>query len=131
MKGLDKFARLDGRALFDVVDNCSPHIIAYTEYSNFKRSFLPPNLTSHLQPVDVAFGRSFKCHLRRLLVRHILDAIGGQICRNTSERESFSVRKVLTVSMGVRLMSEAWDLVSKSVVLNAWFKKDIIPALLI
>ena len=107
MNGFDKFARLEGKTFIDVVDNCSAHNIAYSECSNFKVSFLPPNLTSHLQPVDAAIGRSFKCHFRRLLVRHILDAIDGQMCRNTSERDPFNIRKVVTVYDGVRLMSEA------------------------
>lgn len=127
MKRFDKFARLEGKTFIELVDNCSPHNITYTEFSNFKCSFLPPNLTSHLQPVDAAVGRSFNCDFRRLLVLHILDAIDGQICRNTLEREPFNIGKVVALYDAVRLMSKAWDLVPESVVLNAWLKTDILP----
>ena len=89
--GFDKFARLEGKSFINVVENCSAHNISYKEFTNFKCSYLPPNLTSHLQPVDAAVGRSFKCHFRRLVVQHTLNSIEAQIYQPPSQRKPFKI----------------------------------------
>ncbi|PXF49455.1 Tigger transposable element-derived protein 4 [Gracilariopsis chorda] len=127
--GFDKFAGLQGETVIDVVENCSSHNIEYQSFANLNCSFLPTNLTSHLQPVDAALGRSFKCHFHHLLVQHILGQIETQLHRVPLERELFNLRKVSTVYDGVRLMARAWDLVPNSLILNSWLATDILPPL--
>ena len=56
MLGFDTFVQLQGRKFIDIVYKCSAHNIDYGGFKIFKYSFLPLNLTSHLQPVDAAVG---------------------------------------------------------------------------
>ena len=104
-----------------VVDNCSAHCI-HDFFSNVKTSFLPPNMTSALQPVDSAIGRSFKAAFRRLLVTNVIEHLKELKKRNAP----FKLSAAVTTYHGVLLMKKAWDLVPKSVVLNSWLKCRIL-----
>ena len=63
---------LQGRVIASMLDNCSAHAVNYDTYSHINAIVVPPNMTSNLQPVDSAIGRSFKCALRRLFFDNIL-----------------------------------------------------------
>lgn len=89
--------------------------------------FLPPNLPSHLQPVDASIGHSVKSHFRRLLVRHILQKIHEEMTKELSQRATFNIRQTVTKYDMVWLMTEAWDLVTDTLILNRWLKSDILP----
>ena len=91
-------------------------------FSNITTSFLPPNMTSVLQPVDAAIGRSVKAAFRRVLVRHVIEHL--KELRRTGS--TFMLQKAVTTYDGVLLMKRAWDMVSKSVVLNGWLTCNIL-----
>jgi len=48
-------------------------------------------MTSVLQPVDAAIGRSFKYAFRRLLVDHILSYVNAEMDKPENERRTFKL----------------------------------------
>lgn len=125
-RGLNKRSLLQNRAGVNVIDNCSAHTISYEEFEALSAIFLPPNMTSVLQPVDASIGRSFKCAFRRLLVEHILAYVEKKMALPLVERKPFKMNEAVSTYDAVRLMKEAWDLVPVSVVLNGWLKTGIL-----
>ena len=61
---------LQGRHILPFVDNCGAH--PDIQLTNIKMLFLPPNMTSRLQPCDAGIIAAFKAHYRKRLMRHIL-----------------------------------------------------------
>src|SRR5256886_11626067 len=43
------------------------------QLTHIEVAFLPPNTTSHLQPLDAGIIASFKSHFKRKYCRHMLD----------------------------------------------------------
>ena len=58
-----------GRDVLLFLDNCSSH--PHLELSNVKLSFLPPNTTSRLQPMDAGIIQTVKLRYRKKLLQHI------------------------------------------------------------
>ena len=124
--GFNKRSRLQHRKIANVLENCSAHVIDYGKYECFVSVKLPPNMTSTLQHVDAAVGRSFKCAFRRLMSQHILAYVEENLQLEPHLRKPFKMNEAITTFDAVKLMKAAWDLVPMSVVLKAWLKTDII-----
>lgn len=58
-----------GRNAVLFIDNCSAHSVATDVLTNVRVVFLPPNLTSHLQPMNAGIIRCVK-HAYHKLVLH-------------------------------------------------------------
>ena len=78
------------------------------KYSNIKIIFLPPNTTSHLQPLDLGIIQNFKVHYRKLLLRFVI----SKIDQTTSDTAS-QIVKSINVLQAIRWVAEAWDSVSQ------------------
>lgn len=117
-RGLDNSARLQNLRVINVLDNCSSHEVDYSPFRNWEAVFLPPNMTSVLQPVDAAIGRSFKCAFRRLLVDHILKFVDTAMRLPEEYRAVFELTAAVSTYDAVVMMKKAWDLVPVRVVLN-------------
>lgn len=117
---LNEIYRREDRKVIHTVDNCSAHVAGTDHLDNIVNLFFPPNMTSVLQPVDAAVGRSFKAKFRRFLLDHVLDYV------KVLNGRAFKVNEAVTIYHGVRLMAKVWDLVPRSVVLNASFKTRIL-----
>lgn len=126
MRGYDKIGELEGRTLVNIVDKCSAHAIDYNVYHNVVSMFLPPNMTSCLQPVDASIGRSFKCAFRRLLVEHILEYVDKLMLLPAEERGTFKIWQAVTTYDAVCMMAKAWNMVPQSVVINGWLQTGIL-----
>lgn len=72
--------RLTNRKILLILDNCAPHVAADLNLTNIKVVFLPPNVTSKLQPLDRGIINSFKVKYRRLILDKIIANIndGGK-----------------------------------------------------
>ena len=80
-----------------------------------KIKFLPPNTTTHLQPMDAAVIANFKHHYKKLAARVQLKMIIND------EPVRISPYKA------VCLCKKAWDAVSAKTIEKCWFKTGLIP----
>ncbi|QRV94802.1 tigger transposable element-derived protein 6 [Ceratobasidium sp. AG-Ba] len=98
-------------------DNASSHSLNGASYSHIEVAYLPPNLTSWLQPMDAGIIRTFKANYRRLLGLHALehDANGVQNPYHVDQLD------------GMRLAQQAWDEVDAKTIQNCWRHTGICP----
>jgi hypothetical protein len=61
------------------MDQCVAHPRDTTALKNIKAIFLPPNCTSHLQPLDTGIIHTFKCQYRKQLIWKVISAIEGEL----------------------------------------------------
>ena len=67
------------------VDQASSHVLQ--DLSNIRIQFLPPNMTSKLQPMDQGVIRSLKCHYRsRLTERYLAGITEGQTTQQLAKK---------------------------------------------
>ncbi|CAA7037302.1 unnamed protein product [Microthlaspi erraticum] len=66
-------SRMHGRRVLFVVDNCPAHPKNIEGLQNVELFFLPPNMTSKIQPCDAGIIRAFKMHYRRRFYRQVLE----------------------------------------------------------
>ena len=97
----------DKRSVLLLIDNCSSHKVT-TELRATRLYFLPPNTTSHLQPLDAGIIQNFKVKYRKLLVRHFIDCIDSQ--------------RTMTVDVkqAIQFISIAWAEVLPNTIANCW-----------
>ncbi|XP_050338691.1 tigger transposable element-derived protein 6-like [Bactrocera neohumeralis] len=83
-----------------LVDNCSAH--PQVHLHNIKPHFLPPNITSVLQPMDQGVINSLKQSYRKQLLMKIMDLL-----------EEANPAKAVSLLDAVNMLSVAWESVSK------------------
>lgn len=71
LKKLNETYRKKKRTIILFIDNCSAHN-EIPNMSNVKVIYLPPNMTSILQPMDQGVIKTFKHYYRQLVVENIL-----------------------------------------------------------
>lgn len=101
------------RKILMFLDNCPAHPKGLS-FSNIELEYLPKNTTSVLQPMDQGIIRSFKCHYRKRLIRHVLLQI--------QESDLIASNVEIDVMQAMRWSLSAWDSVTKTTVFNC-FKK--------
>ena len=110
VRELDKKFESENRKIALIVDNCPAH----PEIEGLKAIdlfFLPPNTTSHLQPMDQGVIRSLKAKYRQKVIRKIIDAIDkGNMIPNISILE------------GMKILTLSWEEVSISTFINCFSK---------
>lgn len=104
---------LQDRKILLLLDNASSHPTD-VELSNVKLCFLPPNTTSHLQPLDSGIIKCFKSHYRKLQLQHIV-----QMMDANSEPD-------LNLKQAVCFIRAAWQNVSPNVIKNCWAHAGLI-----
>ena len=97
-----------------LLDNAPSHMIT-SGLTNVKVHFLPPNTTSHLQPLDAGIIQSFKANYRRFHLQHIIDLIDSD------------KSPALALSDAIRYVKRAWDNVTPTTILHCWQHTEIIP----
>ncbi|XP_064475501.1 tigger transposable element-derived protein 6-like [Ornithodoros turicata] len=71
---LDRKMACSNRKIVLIIDQCSAHP-KQDELQKVKVLFLPPNATSHLQPLDAGIIRNVRHHFKELLMRRLLAKI--------------------------------------------------------
>ena len=72
---LDERMTEEGRRIILFIDNCPSHPNIQKKLINVKLDFVPPNMTSVLQPLDLGIIKSLKMHYRNNLVKQQLNAV--------------------------------------------------------
>lgn len=92
--------KMHGRKFLLVVDNCPAHPKIVEGLQNVELFFLPPNMTSKIQPCDAGIIKAFKMHYRRRLYRMILE--GHELGQSNPEK--------LNVLDAINLAVSAWTI---------------------
>lgn len=106
-----------GRHICLLSDNCPSHLkFKQEDYPYVRVVFFPPNMTSHIQPMDAGIIRTFKAHYRRLRVQCILD-------RHEDEEENINALDQLE---SMHMIHEAWNSITPETVRNCWHHTGIL-----
>lgn len=113
---LNNKMRAQGRRILLLVDNCPAHP-KDVRLSNVKLEFLPKNTTSVLQPCDQGIIRSFKCHYRKLLIKHVL--------LRMQEKGVTASQVPIDILQAMRWSKRAWEAVTQSTIANCFRKAGV------
>ncbi|XP_050675894.1 tigger transposable element-derived protein 4-like [Leptidea sinapis] len=106
LRNWDAELKANNKIVLLLVDNCPAHP-AVTNLKCIKLVFLPPNVTSVLQP-SIGVIRCLKSHYRRLQVLKLIQSI------DSNNQNSF------TVLDAILMISEAWEKVSQKTIANCF-----------
>ena len=118
LEDLNNQFRKQNRKILMFCDNAAVHDIDKT-FSHVKLVFLPPNLTSHTQPMDAGIISSVKAKYRRIMLQRLYDD-QDRITSITA------YLKLITVYDAVLWIARAWAEVSDVVFKNC-FRKAYFP----
>lgn len=109
-----------GRNILLLMDNCSAHGSEHTlpALQNVKVSFLPPNTTSRLQPLDAGIIAALKMRYRKKQMEYAVDQL---------DVGATDIYKV-DILLAMRWLSIAWNDISADKIRNCWGTTGIVPA---
>jgi len=114
LKGLDAMMARRQRKILLLIDNAPCH--ATCDMENVKVHFLPPNTTSHLQPLDGGIIKSFKAHYRKFHLQFLIDKYDDGL-----------PNEKLTIKDAIYFAADAWNEVTPATIHNCWNHVDILP----
>lgn len=118
--GFNNQMKKEKRKVLLFVDNAPSHPSGL-EYSNVTVKYLPPNTTSHLQPLDQGIIRAFKAGYRKRVIKWLLQNM-------EAVQSVYELTKRLTVLDAIHWISAAWNDLDTKCIENcfrkAGFKKD-------
>lgn len=100
--------QMKGRRVVLLLDNAPTHITRSIELRNTRVHFLPPNTTSHIQPMDAGIIKAFKARYRSQVVEHFIQ------CAEKSEAQTIDIRRAIS------MIKKAWNDLPPSIILNCW-----------
>ncbi|POW17710.1 hypothetical protein PSTT_00318 [Puccinia striiformis] len=122
LQKLDNRFRQEKRHVLLLLDNFSAHLKGLEGLclTNLKVEFLPPNLTSVLQPCDAGIIRAFKAYYRR-------QALESAIARY-EDHPNMDATAVFNMNQleAMHLAREAWHSVTQKTIVNCWKHTGII-----
>jgi len=133
MQAFNRKFKADKRKVLMFMDNAACHAISggkatvveglnAIELSNMTIVFLPPNITSHVQPLDQGIIAAFKLRYRKLLVRWLLATYGSD-----DDTTDLSTVKP-NAKQAVLWMHQAWEETTSDTIRNCWRKSGVTPA---
>ena len=116
VRELDRKFSAAKRKIALIIDNCTahPHV---EQLPSIELIFLPPNTTSHTQPMDQGVIRALKAKYRSLAVRKLIAAL--------EKKNPVSTISILSAMV---MLEKAWNAVSNKTFFNC-FKKAGISAI--
>lgn len=114
LRQLNSLMTAKNKHIIILMDNARCHTILDT-YSHIEIAFLPPNLTSEIQPCDQGIIRSLKCHYKRRLVHHTVRA------------HDMNIKHQIDIYRAMHWLAEAWDSVTPTTIRNCWVHAGILP----
>lgn len=113
--------RMAGRRVFLLLDNFSPHSIAFdrilAQLKNTTILWLPANSTSRYQPLEQGIIQAWKVHWRRRWVEYICDEADN-------DRDAMSTMDIVRA---IRWATHAWDVDITSTTIANCFEKAFGP----
>ena len=107
-----------------VVDNCAAHPKdSADDLPHIKLVFLPPNVTSIIQPCDMGIIRNLKANYRRKIVSRIVTCIDSSSSVTVS-----SLAKSITLLDSMHMLKVAWQDVKESSIVNCFSKAGFITS---
>jgi hypothetical protein len=104
-------------------EDADDHGIRMINLSNIKLAFLPPNVTSHVQPLDQGIIGAFKAHCRRYVAQWII----AEAPKPTNAERSLSAMKP-TFHQMMQWIHKAWTQdVTRKTIRNCWHHANIAP----
>ncbi|OAD71747.1 Homeodomain-like DNA binding domain-containing transcription factor, partial [Phycomyces blakesleeanus NRRL 1555(-)] len=102
-----------------ILDNFSGHIVDYAP-TNVELLFLPPNTTSHLQPLDGGIIWAFKAYFKRKQYAKAYQYIG--MIQNDQQNKIGAIDKIFEIDQlwAMKWIREAWESVSAKTIENCW-----------
>jgi hypothetical protein len=109
------------RHIILLMDNAKCHGCEnISSLSNVKVHFLPPNTTSHLQPLDQGIIYSLKAQYRKLLCQNRVQAYEFY-------EEDDPIPPPIDILDSINLIAKAWEKVTKKTIIDSWVKAGILP----
>ena len=109
------------RHIILLIDNAKCHLCEnINSLSNVKVHFLPPNTTSHLQPLDQGIIYSLKAQYRKLLCQNHIQAY-------EFHEEGDPAPAKIDILDSINLIAKAWQKVTKKTIIDSWVKAGILP----
>lgn len=116
---LGKFDReLGNRKILLFVDNAACHKLD-VELKNIHVIFMPPNVTSLIQPLDQGIIRAAKAHYRTQLVRKMIKAV-------EQDTSAIEFSKSIDLLKACHMLKRSWFLVTPSTIKNCFKKAGFI-----
>ena len=113
MRQLDrKFSAANGKIAL-IIDNCTTHLHV-EQLNSIELIFLPPNTTSHTQPMDQGIIRALKAKYRSLAVRKLIAAL-----------EKKNPVPTISILSAMTMLEKAWNAVSNKTFTNCFKKAGI------
>ncbi|XP_049304087.1 tigger transposable element-derived protein 6-like [Bactrocera dorsalis] len=115
MKEFDNEMGKQKRKVLLIVDNAACHKVNGLNVENVKITFLPPNTTSLLQPLDQGIIHCFKVYFRQIMVRKQILAI----------ENGLSIKQFITsisILDALNFIKRAWWLVKSDTIRNCFQK---------
>ena len=122
LRWLDNKIRGEGRKVLLLLDNFSGHELGVQLVGgkkglvNVQIEWLPPNTTSHWQPLDQGIIASFKLQYRRQWISYMV----RQYENNKDPNKTVNLLKA------IQWVRVAWDIVSPVTIQKCWWKSTII-----
>jgi hypothetical protein len=130
--------RKTGRPVLLLMDNAPGHDEEFVR-NNVTVKFLPPNVTSWKQPMDMGIIAALKKRYRYRLLRDIIayhdlsqdakNALNQSLLRMRRGAAGIAYGKPATLFDASRYAVEAWSELSEKTLNNCFVKADVIPAL--
>ena len=113
VREVDKRFTKEGQKIVILVDNCPAHP-SIDNLASTELIFLPPNITSKLQPMDQGVIRSMKAHYKTMSIKKLIEAT-----EKNKPLPEFSILDAM------QMLDLAWERVTTKTVVNCFEKAGI------